>query len=53
MQVSKVSAYSLAQVLKANAAGVAVAGFTVRPGFSNGLGLFARQQPAGYVGFRG
>jgi hypothetical protein len=51
MQTTKISAYSLQQVLKENAQGVKVAGYTVRPGFSNGLFIYAKQQPSGYVGF--
>ena len=51
MQTTQVSAYSLKQVLKANVQGVKVAGYTVRPGFSNGLFMYAKQERGAYVGF--
>ena len=51
MQTTNVSAYSLKQVLKANVQGIKVAGYTVRPGFSNGLFMYAKEQRGAYVGF--
>jgi hypothetical protein len=51
MQTTQVSAYSLRQVLKQNAQGIKVAGYTVRPGYSNGLFMYAKQQRGAYVGF--
>jgi hypothetical protein len=50
-QTTKISAYSLRQVLKQNAQGIKIVGYTVRPGFSAGL-LMTSREPAGkYVGF--
>lgn len=51
MSQTKVSAYSLQQVLKQNAQGIKVVGYTVRPGFSNGLFMYATQPRGAYVGF--
>jgi hypothetical protein len=51
MQTTKISAYSIKQVLKANVQGVKVAGYTVRPGFSNGLFMYGHQPRGAYVGF--
>jgi len=60
MQITNVSAYSLKQVLKLNSRGDKVAGYTVRPGFSNGLFVSAllaiidrnnARRVSGYIGF--
>ena len=52
MNATKISAYSLTMVLKQNAAGVKVVGYTVKPGFSNGLMMTSKQHKIGeYVGF--
>ena len=51
MMTTKISAYSLQQVLRSNAQGIKVVGYTVRPGFSNGLFLYAKEQRGQYVGF--
>lgn len=54
MQTTNISAYSLKQVLVANLKGISVAGYTVRPGFSNGLYLGSirqRHDLNSYVGF--
>lgn len=51
MQTTKISAYSIKQVLKQNAQGVRVAGYTVRPGFSSGLFMYGQQPRGAYVGF--
>jgi hypothetical protein len=54
MQITKISSFSLAGVLKQNMQGIAVVGYTVRPGFSNGLLMTSKQhQAGGYVGFKG
>lgn len=52
MNTTKVSAYSLGMVLKQNVAGIKIVGYTVKPGFSNGLFMTSRQHKEGeYVGF--
>lgn len=51
MQTTNVSAYSLKQVLKANASGSKIVGYTVKPGYSNGLNMTARKPVGQYVGF--
>lgn len=54
MQITQVSAFSLKQVLIANVKGIQVAGYTVRPGFSNGLycgSIRQRHDLNSYVGF--
>ena len=51
MQTTQVSAYSIKQVLKQNAQGIKVVGYTVRPGFSNGLFMYAKQPRGQYAGF--
>lgn len=51
MQITKISAYSLKQVLKANANGSKIVGYTTKPGYSNGLNMTARKPSGEYVGF--
>lgn len=61
MQTTNVSAYSLKLVLEKNVKGIKVAGYTVKPGYSNGLILASSQYRIGcdkgfykigdYVGF--
>lgn len=51
MQTIKISAYSLRALLKQNARGIRVVGYTVRPGYSSGLNLTARKPVGAYVGF--
>lgn len=53
MQVTHISAYSLQMLLKQNASGIRVVGYTVRPGFGAGLNLTGREPVGCYVGFRG
>ena len=51
MQTTTVSAYSLKALLKQNAAGIKVVGYTVRPGFSAGLNMTNKKPAGAYVGF--
>ena len=51
MTITKISAYSLKQVLKQNSQGIKVVGYTVKPGFSNGLNMTDRKPVGKYVGF--
>lgn len=51
MQVTNVSAYSMKLLLQANAQGIRVVGYTVKPGFSNGLNLTSKEPVGKYVGF--
>ena len=52
MQVTKISLYSLAMLCRENSRKYTCAGYTVRPGFSNGLILSERVAPmSGYKGF--
>ena len=52
MQTTKISAYSLRGILRDNVNGIRTAGYTVRPGFSNGLFTSVRVIPmSGYQGF--
>ena len=52
MQTTKISAYSLRGILRDNINGIRTAGYTVRPGFSNGLFTGGRVTPmSGYQGF--
>ena len=52
MQTTKISAYSLRGILRDNVNGIRTAGYTVRPGFSNGLFTGGRVTPMfGYQGF--
>jgi hypothetical protein len=51
MQVTHISAYSLKMVAKKNALGINVVGYTVKPGYSNGLQMTDRKPVGKYVGF--
>jgi hypothetical protein len=51
MQTTNVSAFSLRMLLKQNVEGIKVVGYTVRPGYSNGLMLGAKQPVGQTVGF--
>ena len=51
MQVTKISAYSLKTLLKKNAAGIRLVGYTVKPGYSNGLNLTDRKTVGNLVGY--
>jgi len=52
VQVTKISLYSLGILCHQNAQGFGMCGYTVRPGFSNGLILSDRVAPlSGYKGF--
>lgn len=51
MQTTNISAYSLKGLLKNNNAGIKVVGYTVQPGFSNGLFMTNKKPVGAYVGF--
>lgn len=51
MQVTNVSAYSLKTLLKKNAAGIRVVGYTVNPGYSNGLNMTDRKPVGSLIGY--
>jgi hypothetical protein len=51
MQITNVSAYSLQQLLKKNAAGIRLVGHTVKPGYSSGLNLTDRKPVGATVGY--
>ena len=51
MQITYVAAFSLQIVLKQQKTQPRIVGYTVRPGYSNGLFLYARQPRGEYVGF--
>ena len=53
MQTTTFTAYALQQVIKQRVVGWDVAGYTARPGGDfNGLFVYAREMPKGYLGFR-
>lgn len=53
MQITNISLYSIKTVLKDNVKGILSVGYTVRPGFSNGLFITNKreQDMSRYIGF--
>lgn len=51
MQTTTISAYSMKTLLKKNAAGIKLVGYTVKPGYSSGLNLTDRKPAGTLVGY--
>ncbi len=53
MQTTKINLFSVQSLLKQNAKGIQVVGYTTRPGFSNGLFLTHKHEHVlgKYIGF--
>lgn len=51
MITTAISAYSVKQVLKQNSKGVQVVGYTVKPGYSNGLFITNKKPQGVLVGY--
>jgi len=52
MQTTKISKNALKRVLKLNAQGISIVGYTVKPGGTYGLQIKSKQHQIGkYVGF--